>query len=162
MSTGNPGLARLASATRKIGQEHNGNICLCETYIYEVTVQATHPVEHIHPALERDTLECCEHGQHKVVKVGYPKIWTLTTKVNFDFLAFCHLPIFPADLTLITLESTATRPAVSEHFSIFASFFCICSYLVFNLGSSWARLSVPLIKQVLCMAPMNISSPMMA
>ena len=44
--------------------------------------KVSHPVENIHPALQSDTLERCEHCQHKVVKVGYPKIWTLSKKIN--------------------------------------------------------------------------------
>ena len=45
-----------------------------------------HPVENVHPALEGDTLEGCQHCQHKVVEVGDPKIWSLRPTKVFEFV----------------------------------------------------------------------------
>ena len=96
MSTGNPVLVHLASATKiSVSQletchldldveletcrlDHNLELVKVAEYLGSVIA---HPVEDVDPAFEGDTLESCQHCQHKVVKVGDPKIWTLTKEV---------------------------------------------------------------------------------
>ena len=39
-------------------------------YVFPNLTKSTHPVEHICPALEGDTLEDCEHGLSEVVEAG--------------------------------------------------------------------------------------------
>ena len=101
MSTGNPALVHPASATKHVSQVKS-----LENFAQDVSnvwlPPTTHPVENIHPALEGDTLEGCQHCQHKVVKVGDPKV-----RAN---------PVLPADLSpgLVTQEPPSTRPAVHQ------------------------------------------------
>ena len=96
MSTGNPVLVHLASATKiSVSQletchldldveletcrlDHNLELVKVAEYLGSVIA---HPVEDVDPAFEGDTLESCQHCQHKVVKVGDPKIWTLAKEV---------------------------------------------------------------------------------
>lgn len=39
--------------------------------------RATHPVQHVRPALHGDALKHCQHRKQEVVKVGDSVVWTL-------------------------------------------------------------------------------------
>ncbi len=47
--------------------------------------KSAYPIEYVSPTLKGDTLEDCEHGKSKVVKVGDAEVWTF--------------PKLPTDLT---------------------------------------------------------------
>ena len=54
-------------------------------YVFPNLTKSTHPVEHICPALEGDTLEDCEHSLSEVVEAGDAPLRALPVRPGFTF-----------------------------------------------------------------------------